>query len=231
MRRHGIVFPPAAGPRQAAAAASTFPGRRRRHAGRGPGLRGPAADGWRPGAHGPSRLRDHARGARDRRPARRRRGARRRAARGRHRGRPRSGGQDRHRGRRASERPRDDGGRRGQRRAPRWRRPISAWPSAPGARRRRPRRPDVVLLVDSLAPLPQADPHREARPRQSPSSACGSASGCPRRHGRGGAGHLSPLQGALLQEAIDVAVILNAMRVLGGPRDGREPTAEAVGHP
>jgi cation transport ATPase len=29
-------------------------------------------------------------------------------------------------------------------------------------------------------------------------------------------GHLSPLQGALLQEAIDVAVVLNALRVLRG---------------
>ncbi|MBB5759017.1 cation transport ATPase [Methylorubrum rhodinum] len=40
-------------------------------------------------------------------------------------------------------------------------------------------------------------------------------------------GHLSPLQGALLQEAIDVAVILNALRVLwgipGDPVPGASP--------
>ncbi len=31
-------------------------------------------------------------------------------------------------------------------------------------------------------------------------------------------GHVSPVQGALAQEAIDVAVVLNALRALGGPR-------------
>jgi P-type E1-E2 ATPase len=31
-------------------------------------------------------------------------------------------------------------------------------------------------------------------------------------------GYLPPVQGALLQEVIDVAVILNALRALGGPR-------------
>jgi heavy metal translocating P-type ATPase len=34
-------------------------------------------------------------------------------------------------------------------------------------------------------------------------------------------GYLTPVQGALLQEGIDVAVILNALRALGGPRAGR----------
>jgi hypothetical protein len=39
-------------------------------------------------------------------------------------------------------------------------------------------------------------------------------------------GYLSPVQGALLQEGIDVAVILNALRALGGPRrGGRHPQA------
>jgi hypothetical protein len=33
-------------------------------------------------------------------------------------------------------------------------------------------------------------------------------------------GYLSPVQGALVQEGIDVAVILNALRALGGPRRG-----------
>ncbi len=30
-------------------------------------------------------------------------------------------------------------------------------------------------------------------------------------------GHITPVEGALLQEAIDVAVILNALRALGEP--------------
>ena len=34
-------------------------------------------------------------------------------------------------------------------------------------------------------------------------------------------GHITPVEGALLQEAIDVAVILNALRALGGPRPAR----------
>jgi P-type E1-E2 ATPase len=34
-------------------------------------------------------------------------------------------------------------------------------------------------------------------------------------------GYLTPVQGALLQEAIDVAVILNALRALGGHKSGR----------
>ena len=40
-------------------------------------------------------------------------------------------------------------------------------------------------------------------------------------------GYLPPIAGALLQEVIDVAVILNALRVLGGPR----PAVEAAGAP
>ncbi|MGA8755235.1 MAG: heavy metal translocating P-type ATPase, partial [Stellaceae bacterium] len=42
-------------------------------------------------------------------------------------------------------------------------------------------------------------------------------------------GYLPPLAGAILQEAIDVAVILNALRALRirGPRDGREPVTQA----
>jgi heavy metal translocating P-type ATPase len=42
-------------------------------------------------------------------------------------------------------------------------------------------------------------------------------------------GYLPPLAGAVLQEAIDVAVILNALRALHvqGPREGREPLTQA----
>jgi hypothetical protein len=48
-------------------------------------------------------------------------------------------------------------------------------------------------------------------------------------------GYLTPVQGALLQEAIDVAVILNALRALrissDRPRRGIEPLqTAAVGH-
>ena len=31
-------------------------------------------------------------------------------------------------------------------------------------------------------------------------------------------GYITPVQGALLQEGIDIAVILNALRALGGPK-------------
>lgn len=89
---------------------------------------------------------------------------------------------------------------------------------------------DVVLLVDSLAPLPQAiriARHARAIALQSVWVGLGlSLSGMV----AAALGYLTPLQGALLQEAIDVAVILNAMRVLGGPRDGREPMAWGVPH-
>ncbi|MBE7196461.1 MAG: cadmium-translocating P-type ATPase [Parafilimonas terrae] len=81
---------------------------------------------------------------------------------------------------------------------------------------------DVVLLVDSLSPLPRAIRFaKRARiiALQSVLAGIGlSLAGMV----AAALGHLSPLQGALLQEAIDVAVILNAMRVLGG---GNAPSA------
>jgi heavy metal translocating P-type ATPase len=76
---------------------------------------------------------------------------------------------------------------------------------------------DVVLLVDSLAPLPQAIRiARRARTIALQSVTVGlglSLAGMV----AAALGFLTPLRGALLQEAIDVAVILNAMRALGGP--------------
>lgn len=87
---------------------------------------------------------------------------------------------------------------------------------------------DVVLLVDSLAPLPGAI--RIARRAkfialQSVWVGLGlSLAGMV----AAAFGYLTPLQGALLQEAIDVAVILNAMRVLApGPADAEPETAAA----
>lgn len=79
---------------------------------------------------------------------------------------------------------------------------------------------DIVLLVDSLAPLPTAIRiARRARAIALQSVLAGlglSVAGTV----AAALGYLSPLQGALLQEAIDVAVILNAMRVLGGTGEG-----------
>ncbi|WP_424973350.1 heavy metal translocating P-type ATPase [Methylobacterium brachiatum] len=79
---------------------------------------------------------------------------------------------------------------------------------------------DIVLLVDSLAPLPRAIRiARRARAIALQSVLAGlglSVAGMV----AAALGYLSPLQGALLQEAIDVAVILNAMRVLGGSGEG-----------
>ncbi len=81
---------------------------------------------------------------------------------------------------------------------------------------------DIVLLVDSLAPLPRAIRIAKracAIALQSVWVGLGlSLAGMV----AAALGYLSPLQGALLQEAIDVAVILNAMRALGGTRDWRE---------
>jgi P-type E1-E2 ATPase len=77
---------------------------------------------------------------------------------------------------------------------------------------------DVVLLVDSLAPLPEAIRiARRARAIALQSVLVGlglSLAGMV----AAALGILAPVQGALVQEAIDVAVILNAMRALGGPK-------------
>ena len=76
---------------------------------------------------------------------------------------------------------------------------------------------DVVLLVDSLGPLPKAMRiAQRARGIAIQSALAGlglSLAGMV----AAALGYLSPLQGALLQEVIDVAVILNAMRALRGP--------------
>jgi heavy metal translocating P-type ATPase len=87
---------------------------------------------------------------------------------------------------------------------------------------------DVILLVDSLAPLPRAIRiARRARTIALQSVWAGlglSLAGMV----AAALGYLSPLQGALLQEAIDVAVILNAMRVLVGHQGGRQPAARGA---
>lgn len=80
---------------------------------------------------------------------------------------------------------------------------------------------DIVLLVDSLTPLPHAiriAKRARAIALQSVWVGLGlSLAGMV----AAALGRLTPLQGALAQEAIDVMVILNAMRVLGGVRDPR----------
>lgn len=81
---------------------------------------------------------------------------------------------------------------------------------------------DVVLLVDSLAPLPAAiriAKRARAIALQSVWAGLGLSLGS---MVAAALGLLSPIQGALLQEFIDVAVILNAMRVLVGQPDGGE---------
>jgi len=73
---------------------------------------------------------------------------------------------------------------------------------------------DAVILVDQLERLPTAiliARHSLAIARQSVLAGIG--------HSTVGTmlaafGHITPVQGALLQEAIDVAVILNALRAL-----------------
>lgn len=89
---------------------------------------------------------------------------------------------------------------------------------------------DIVLLVDSLTPLPHAiriAKRARAIALQSVWVGLGlSLAGMV----AAALGYLTPLQGALLQEAIDVLVILNAMRVLGSAGETREPV-ERVASP
>ena len=74
---------------------------------------------------------------------------------------------------------------------------------------------DVVLLVDRLDRLAVASPSPGAR-GGSRWRACSPASRCRRwACWRPRSGYLPPVAGALFQEAIDVAVILNALRALG----------------
>jgi cation transport ATPase len=86
---------------------------------------------------------------------------------------------------------------------------------------------DMVLLVDSLDPaLSALRIARRARAIAVQSVAAGiglSAAGMT----AAAAGMLSPVEGALLQEAIDVAVILNALRALGGGDLGPPSRAHA----
>lgn len=87
---------------------------------------------------------------------------------------------------------------------------------------------DIVLLVDSLAPLPRAI-RIANRTRTIALQSVWVGLGLSLAGMVAAAlGHLSPLQGALLQEAIDVAVILNAMRALGGTGDGRAHDASTA---
>jgi P-type E1-E2 ATPase len=81
---------------------------------------------------------------------------------------------------------------------------------------------DVVLLVDDLRRVPEAveigrDTIRIAR--QSILAGLGLSAAA---MVVAAAGYLPPAAGALLQEGIDVAVILNALRAVGaGPQDGK----------
>jgi heavy metal translocating P-type ATPase len=77
---------------------------------------------------------------------------------------------------------------------------------------------DAVILVDSLARLPLAlGAARRARAIAVQSIAWGMGLSLAAMVAAA-LGHLTPLQGALIQEAIDVAVVLNALRALtGGP--------------
>ncbi|MCZ8099348.1 MAG: heavy metal translocating P-type ATPase [Burkholderiales bacterium] len=73
---------------------------------------------------------------------------------------------------------------------------------------------DAVILVDSLDRLPRAfAAARRARSIALQSVAAGMALSTAGMVAAG-FGYLTPLQGALIQEAIDVAVVLNALRVL-----------------
>ena len=73
----------------------------------------------------------------------------------------------------------------------------------------------VVLLVDELLPLDQSSKHCATNPRSSPCKVFSWALDLSIVGMMAAAfGYLPPVQGALFQEAIDVAVIVNALRAL-----------------
>ncbi|HET9019282.1 MAG TPA: heavy metal translocating P-type ATPase, partial [Acetobacteraceae bacterium] len=76
---------------------------------------------------------------------------------------------------------------------------------------------DVVLLVDRLDPLAAAVASAVRARRIALESIVAGMGLSGLAMLAAGLGHLPPVFGALLQEAIDVAVILNALRVLAGP--------------
>ena len=87
----------------------------------------------------------------------------------------------------------------------------------------------VVLLVDRLDRLAEAlHISRRARGIAVESVVAGMGLSIVAM-GVAALGYLAPVEGAILQEAIDVAVILNALRALRihGLRDGREPVTQA----
>ena len=86
---------------------------------------------------------------------------------------------------------------------------------------------DAVILVDSLARLPLAlAAARRARTIALQSVAWGMGRSLAAMVAAA-LGHLTPLQGALIQEGIDVAVVLNALRALaGGPAPRPRPVHE-----
>jgi VIT1/CCC1 family predicted Fe2+/Mn2+ transporter len=80
---------------------------------------------------------------------------------------------------------------------------------------------DVVLLVDHLDRLLPGIEDRPGRAGGSPSKASSPGSACRLGMIAAAFGYLTPVQGALLQEVIDVAVILNALRALRITRRAR----------
>ncbi|TGD97711.1 heavy metal translocating P-type ATPase [Methylobacterium nonmethylotrophicum] len=87
---------------------------------------------------------------------------------------------------------------------------------------------DVVLLVDSLAPLPDAIRIAKASRAIALQSVLVGLGLSLAGMVAAALGALTPVQGALLQEAIDVAVILNAMRALAGPDRESHPGKPAT---
>lgn len=84
---------------------------------------------------------------------------------------------------------------------------------------------DAVILVDSLARLPLAlEAARRSRAIALQSVGWGMALSLAAMVAAA-LGHLTPLQGALIQEAIDVAVVLNALRAL---TPGRTPSTHPL---
>src|SRR5215203_961416 len=99
---------------------------------------------------------------------------------------------------------------------PRSQPPISALPWGAKGAAASAEAADVVILVDRLDRLLPAMAIAQRARRIALQSVYAGLGLSFAGMMAGAFGHLTPVQGALLQEVIDVAVILNALRALGG---------------
>jgi len=88
---------------------------------------------------------------------------------------------------------------------------------------------DVVVLIDSLTSVAEAREVGQRTVRIAKQSILAGLGLSGAAMVVAATGHIPPTVGALLQEVIDVAVILNALRVGGGALASRSPTISGQG--